>query len=59
MFEHHSGDEMKNNNEIGRTCGMYWEQKKRMQIVCIGKPKGKRKIGRRKRRWKILKCTLK
>ena len=31
MFEYNSGDEMKNNNETDRTCGMYGEQEKRIQ----------------------------
>jgi hypothetical protein len=43
------------NKEIGWTCGMYGEQEKRIQGFCIGKPEGKRKIGRRKRRWKNIK----
>ena len=59
MFEYRFGDEMKNNDEIGRTCGMYGEREKRIQGFCIGKTEGKRKIRRRKLRWKNIKLHFK
>ena len=37
-------------NEMGRACGAYWEDRG-VQRVLVGKPEGKRPLGRPRRRW--------
>jgi hypothetical protein len=40
------------NSEMGRTCSTYWERKRRGAYrVLVGKPDGKRPIGRPMRKW--------
>ena len=38
-------------NEMGRACGTYGEDRG-VHIVLVGKPEGKRPLGRPRRRWK-------
>ena len=35
---------------MGRACSAYWGGKRRVQVL-VGKPQGKRPLGRPKRRW--------
>ena len=37
-------------NEMGGACGTYWETRN-AYIVLLGKPEGKRPLGRLTRRW--------
>jgi hypothetical protein len=37
-------------NKVGRTCGTHWRGQKVYRIL-VGKPEGRRPLGRRRRRW--------
>jgi len=38
-------------NEMGRTCGSYGGEDRGVHRVLVGKPEGKRPLGRPRRRW--------
>ena len=39
-------------NEIGGACGSYWERRGVYRLL-VGKPEGKRPLGRSRRRWEV------
>jgi hypothetical protein len=48
----HSGDQVKK-TEMGRTCGAYGERRGAYRAL-VGKPEGRRPLGRPRRRWGII-----
>ena len=54
---HHSGDQTKK-NEMGGTCSKYGERRGADRIL-VGKPDGKRPLGKPRLRWMLLKCFFK
>ena len=48
-FKYFSGGQIEN-NEIGRACSMYWERRGIYRVL-VGKPEGKRPLGRPRLRW--------
>jgi hypothetical protein len=49
LTKYHSGDEVKK-TEMGRTCGTYGERRDVYRAL-VGKPEGRRPLGRPRRRW--------
>ena len=47
LTQYCSGDKIEK-NELGRACGAY---RRGVYMVLVGKPEGKRPLGRRRRRW--------
>ena len=47
--KYYSGDQIKK-NEMGGACGTYWERS--LYGVLVGRPQGKRQIGRSRHGWK-------
>jgi hypothetical protein len=49
LTKYHSGDHVKK-TEMGRTCGTYGGEERYIQGL-MGKPEGRRPLGRPRRRW--------
>ena len=54
---HHSGDQIKK-NEMGGACSKYGTRRGADRIL-VGKPDGKRPLGKPRLRWMLLKCIFK
>jgi hypothetical protein len=56
LTKYHSGDQVKT-TEMGRTCGTYGERRGAYRAL-VGKPEGRRPLGRPRRRWEDIKMDL-
>jgi hypothetical protein len=48
LTKYNSSDTIK--NEMGGDCGAHWRQGRCIEVL-VGKPEGKRPLGRRRHRW--------
>jgi len=50
LIKYYSGDQMKK-NEMGAACSTYGGQERSVYGVLVGRPEGKRPLGRPRHRW--------
>jgi hypothetical protein len=57
LFSNHNSNDQVNEDEMGMTCSTNGEKRNAYGIL-VGKPEGKRPLGRPRREWTILKWIL-
>ena len=58
LTKYYSGDEIKK-NKMGRACGTYMRNRRGTYRVLVGRPVGRRPLGRPRHRWENIKMDLK